>query len=203
MYPYSGITADPLSNLDEHDSKHGMQSMGTSDNDECTAGGTADAGRASTSGVRARRTAARAHAQSNGSGPSCAPATDEVEPATPPRPTAVELGGARGFLRELRRWRAPAAFQTRLRVALLLVFAFGAARYYNGKPLELGWLFDTTVYASSKDSAVQAVVHAPSIGFVLLLALARFMLTRPQPRARPRESLTGLGEVLEGRRGGG
>lgn len=183
--------------------------------DKRTGDAAGSAERASAGSLRARRPAASSRVDANASSAACAPSSsDEITPAAAAAPvrgatnagssadiarSRTGIGGVRDIFRELRRWKAPVAFRTRLRVALILVFAFAAARIWNGKPLELGWLFDSHVYASSSDSRVQAFVQMPPFGFVLLMALARFMLTRPQPPPRPRERMRGLADVLEAR----
>ena len=83
-------------------------------------------------------------------------------------------------------WETPAAYRTRLRVAIVLILVAVIARILNGGRLRLDQIFSNVMYSSQLgdeqgNSFGFTVVYGPNLGFLLLSLLVRFMLHRPPP----------------------
>lgn len=103
---------------------------------------------------------------------------DSATPAEETRGAATGQGWRRWW-RAVGGWETPAAYRTRLRVALALMALACLARYVNGGRLDVRRLLNNVLYHNGDDS-YSVVIYGPNVALIALSFLVRFMLARPQ-----------------------
>lgn len=104
----------------------------------------------------------------------------------------------------LRIWQVPEAYRARLTVALALVVVAAAMRVVRGGHAPLAWLFTGAVVERGGDDGEVSFtfVSSPGLGWILLSALARFMMQRPgavgETRRREQHTQTESGVGIDG-----